>query len=77
VNESFLYDLNIGKFDLTVTKAVLIHLNPSKLDLSYEKLFDLSNRYILISKYFNNHAITIDYLGQSKAYLNGILQVNY
>ncbi len=66
LNESFLNDLNIGKFDLTMTKGVLIHLNPSKLDLAYQKLFHHSNKYILISEYFNDTPITIDYRGQSE-----------
>lgn len=51
------------KFDLTFTKGVLIHINPNKLDIVYENLYSLSNRYIMVCEYYNPSPISIDYRG--------------
>jgi len=51
------------KFDLTFTKGVLIHINPDKLDIVYENLYALSNRYILICEYYNPTPVAIEYRG--------------
>ena len=51
------------KFDLTFTCGVLIHINPNKLDIVYEKLYNYSNRYILVAEYYNPSPVEISYRG--------------
>jgi len=51
------------KYDLTFTKVVLIHINPNYLDLVYEKLYEYSNKYILIAEYYNPTPVEINYRG--------------
>jgi len=51
------------QFDLVLSKGVLIHLNPSNLDLVYSKLYKWSSRFILIAEYYNPTPIGIDYRG--------------
>ena len=51
------------KFDLVLSKGVLIHLNPANLDLIYSKLYKWSSKYILIAEYYNPTPIEIDYRG--------------
>lgn len=53
------------KFDLTFTKGVLIHINPDKLNDVYEKLYKYTNRYILISEYYNPKPIEVSYRGNT------------
>lgn len=52
-----------GKFDLTMVKGVLIHINPNQLEAVYQKLVDHSNRYILISEYYNPTPVALTYRG--------------
>lgn len=64
INKSIVEDLpNQKKFDLTFTKGVLIHINPELLKNVYENLFKLSNKYILISEYYNPSPVMIKYRG--------------
>lgn len=49
--------------DLSFIKGVLIHINPGKLNLVYEKLYHSSNKYILIAEYYNPTPTTILYRG--------------
>jgi pseudaminic acid biosynthesis-associated methylase len=57
-------DLGIT-YDLTFTKTVLIHINPARLPVVYENLVKHSNRYILISEYYNPTPVEIEYRGHS------------
>lgn len=52
-------------YDLTLIKGVLIHINPDKLDIVYEKLYSSSKKYILICEYYNPSPTTISYRGHS------------
>ena len=62
-NES-IYNFNTEqKFDFVFTKGVLIHINPSKLDLVYEKMYNLSSKYILIAEYYSRDFREINYRG--------------
>jgi pseudaminic acid biosynthesis-associated methylase len=62
-NESLL-DINLDKkFDMTFIKGVLIHINPEYLDVVYEKLYNYSNRYILVAEYYNPTPVEIPYRG--------------
>mgnify|MGYP006092072667 FL=1 len=59
-----IFDLDIDqKFDLSFIKGVLIHINPEKLQQVYQKLYDYSNRYILIAEYYNPKPVSITYRG--------------
>jgi pseudaminic acid biosynthesis-associated methylase len=51
-------------FDLTFTIGVLIHISPNDLLQNMTKLFEYSNRYILIGEYFNRTPVMIEYQGQ-------------
>lgn len=54
-----------ARFDLVFSCGVLIHVNPDDLLRSMERMYDLSDRYILIAEYFNRTPISIDYRGSS------------
>lgn len=54
------------KFDLVFTCGVMIHINPKLLDSLYEKIFALSNKYILISEYYNPTPVEVNYRGHTE-----------
>ena len=59
-------DLNLKeKFDLVLSKGVLIHLNPDSLASTYEKIYSLTNEWILIAEYYNPVPVSIEYRGHS------------
>ena len=61
---SSIFDFNSKKkYDLTLIKGVLIHINPDELNTVYQKLYDLSSKYILICEYYNPSPVTINYRG--------------
>ena len=43
--------------------GVLIHINPDELQTVYEKLYESSNKYILISEYYNPTPVEVSYRG--------------
>lgn len=49
--------------DLTLIKGVLIHINPKMLSVVYQKLYEVSRRYILIAEYYNPSPVAIPYRG--------------
>ena len=51
------------KVDLTISKGVLIHINPDMLQSAYEFLYQTSQKYILLSEYYNPTPIGVDYKG--------------
>lgn len=51
------------KYELSLIKGVLIHINPEMLPAIYEKLYSLSKKYILICEYYNPVPVTINYRG--------------
>ena len=53
----------IETWDLVFTKGVLIHINPDKLPLVYELMYQSSSHYILISEYYNPKPIEVSYRG--------------
>jgi len=62
-NES-IFDFDpVQKFDVSLIKGVLIHINPEMLSQVYEKLYQSSNQYILICEYYNPSPVAISYRG--------------
>jgi len=51
------------KCDLTLSKGVLIHINPADLPKAYETLYGSSNRYVCIAEYYNPTPAAIPYRG--------------
>ena len=51
--------------DLAFTAGVLIHLNPDMLPVAYERLYEASNRYVLVAEYYNPSVVEISYRGHS------------
>lgn len=51
------------RYDLTLIKGVLIHINPNELATVYEKLYNLSNRYICVVEYYNPTPVELSYRG--------------
>lgn len=55
----------IEKVELALIKGVLIHINPEYLSTVYQKLYDASSKYILVTEYYNPSAVSIPYRGHS------------
>jgi len=53
------------RFDLVFTKGVLIHLNPECLPGVYEKLYNLTSKYILLAEYYNPVPVEVEYRGNA------------
>jgi len=53
------------RYDLTLSKGVLIHLAPELLPTAYAQLYELSQRYILIAEYYNPAPVEVSYRGIS------------
>jgi pseudaminic acid biosynthesis-associated methylase len=53
-------------YDLSMTKGVLIHINPERLDDVYQALYASSHRYIMVGEYYNPSPVTIDYRGHAE-----------
>ena len=64
-NGSILDYLPNQKFEVSLIKGVLIHINPEMLNEVYSKLYDSSSKYILICEYYNSSPVTINYRGHS------------
>lgn len=54
-----------NKVDLSLIKGVLIHISPDMLDNVYEKLYQASNRLIMVCEYYNPSPTSILYRGHS------------
>lgn len=51
-------------FNLVFTCGVLIHIHPDDLLANMEKMYNYSNKYILIAEYFNRTPVMLEYQGQ-------------
>lgn len=58
----FEYEVD-SKVQLSLIKGVLIHINPDMLKDVYEKLYQSSEKYILIAEYYNPSPVTLNYRG--------------
>ena len=52
--------------DLALIKTVLIHINPEMLPAVYDKLYEASNRYVLVCEYYNPSPMTVNYRGHNE-----------
>ena len=53
------------KYDLTLIKGVLIHINPNELPQVYDKLVASCGRYLMVAEYYNPTPVTIPYRGHT------------
>ena len=53
------------KWDLSLVKGVLIHINPEKLNEVYQKIVNCSNKYILIGEYYSRNPESLIYRGHN------------
>lgn len=66
-HESILdFDNEEKTWDLALIKGVLIHINPDQLPGVYEKLYQCSNKYILVAEYYNPTPVTLSYRGHDE-----------
>ncbi len=54
------------KFEVSLIKGVLIHINPEMLGEVYEKLYKSTSKYILICEYYNPTPVAVNYRGFSE-----------
>ena len=54
------------KYDLSLIKLVLIHINPNELKAVYEKLYHSSKKYICICEYYNPTPVEVNYRGNKE-----------
>jgi spore coat polysaccharide biosynthesis protein SpsF len=52
-----------GKWDMSLTRGVLIHIRPDDLHRAYRTLYESSARYICITKYYSAQPRMIPYRG--------------
>lgn len=62
-NTSILEFERTEKYQFVFTMGVLIHLNPEILQEVYEKMYNTSEKYILVAEYYNPVPVEIDYRG--------------
>lgn len=54
------------KYDLVLTKGVLIHINPDNLEAVYQKMYSTSARWILTIEYYSRKADEVLYRGHQR-----------
>jgi pseudaminic acid biosynthesis-associated methylase len=65
IQSSIMDAVTSKKFDLVFSKGVLIHLMPEQLVPTYQKMYNWSNRFILIAEYYNPTPVSIPYRGNN------------
>ena len=65
-NDSILNFKPEKKYDLSFTRGVLIHINPDKLNVCYDLLYQSSDKYILIDEYYNPQPVEVLYRGNKE-----------
>ena len=65
IHESILNIKLKDKYDFSFIKGVLIHIDPEKLKVVYENLYNSSNRYIAIVEYYNPTPVEVQYRGHN------------
>lgn len=51
------------KYNLTLIKGVLIHINPKMLNEVYNRLYEASDSFILLCEYYNPAPVKVPYRG--------------
>lgn len=64
-NRSLLGFASEERFDLTLSKGVLIHIHPDHLPAAYDALHRHSRRYICVAEYYNPSPVMIPYRGHN------------
>ena len=54
-----------NKYDLVLTKGVLIHIPPDRIQETYRRVYKASQKYILICEYYNPVEVEIPYRGNA------------
>lgn len=67
INCSILDFKNSNQYDFVFTFVCLIHINPNQLNDIYKKIYNISNKYILIAEYFNPIPVVVKYREQENA----------
>ena len=67
INET-LFDIDSSQYisDISMTKGVLIHINPEFLNKAFDILYKSSKKYILLIEYFNPTPVEVIYRGHEK-----------
>jgi pseudaminic acid biosynthesis-associated methylase len=65
IESSIMDAVTSKKFDFVFSKGVMIHLMQDQLVPTYKKMYEWSNRFILIAEYYNPTPVTIPYRGNS------------
>ena len=65
VNKSILNFISKKKYYLVLSRGLLIHINPKKLNQAYRALYNSckKGKYILLAEYYNPSPIKINYRG--------------
>ena len=53
------------QYDAVLCKGILIHLNPAYLNEVYQKMYDVSRKYIIIAEYYNPTPVMVNYKGNA------------
>jgi spore coat polysaccharide biosynthesis protein SpsF len=56
----------LGRYELTLTSGVLIHVNPDRLPEAYRRLYECSTRYVLVIEYYNPIPVEVSYRGHAR-----------
>ena len=66
VHRGSLLDFDAGEtFDLTLSKGVLIHIDPARIAAAYETLYRHSHKYICVAEYYSPSPVAIPYRGHA------------
>lgn len=66
VNQCSILDFKTDRrFNLSLIKGVLIHINPEMLPVVYEALYTCSDRYVVIAEYYNSTPVEVVYRGNT------------
>ncbi len=59
-------DFPAGRFDLVFSCGVLIHIAPETLEANMKKMYEYSNKYVLICEYFSRAPQELTYHGEAR-----------
>jgi spore coat polysaccharide biosynthesis protein SpsF len=59
------YEVDVEPAEMVLTKGLLIHIPPERINDVYDKLYKHSRRYIVICEYYNPVPVEIPYRGHA------------